>query len=1404
MRKILLTALTAILSGAMAVGQAQVNVPVDYKKFPDANPFPNVQRTKSNTVGNAAPNSAARSSAYAATRPDHVNNALKKFFPPVINQSGGSCGSAQAVYYMMAYEMNSYRNWDASTTDHQLPTHYTWLQTYAGVGIAPIANKHGVPSVTDYGGNTYSRLFGNQDTSQPNFGYMQGYDKWYRAMFNHIVGGDTFCDQNQTTEIGREQLKQWLWNHWGDESFYAGGISGIGVASGGTWGRIPATPTNTSIGVTGKYCVASWGKTYDHALTIVGYDDRIEFDLDSNGVIGEKDKDEVGAWIICNSWGSSWCNGGFIYCPYKYSYSMFTNSIPMNSGHFVWRKDYEPKRVFKILMDYSRRSEIAISAGISTDTAATAPAKTEDMPYFTYAGDGTKADPAPEVPMLGRWRSGMNYDPMEFGYDVTDLTDNCDLTKPLKYFLVIKSKNKALGHGNVYKFSLMDYSVDPEGMEIPAAIDTVAILNGGKTTILSLVTPGQQFYEPNNVKLDGKTLSWTSPVSTYNVARYYIYKEGTESSSEVQESPSGMQNKSSEVSKNSHELLRNSSEMLRSYGGMQKSSSEVLRNYSRMQKIAEVPAISCSYTVDDPAANYYVSTAYDYRGGFVESPKCGPARNGTLFAQEGTNNVLSLAKECLSSPSLLNSASPEATIEFWIKPNSLANNQYIGQGWGSFLFCVSASGQVQCGWSNSGDNSDASNRVVTASRTIKTGTWSHVALVVDHNELTVYVNGMKKGSTKSSTYSGVPALASFCIGAEKGPFDGQIDELRVWNKALSQVDIYRNKGLDVANPTAQEHLIAYYPMETYENGGQLYLKDYAGGNDIAMTAGKTAPDASFLKGAITESHAAFVLPESPCYVGQPLKFTSAAMVNTTQWKWVAPEADISSLGVQNATLTFSKPGTHSVTHIITDVNGVTVDSTRQIEVVAAEAPLADFEIAKDTLGEGEVFHFANVSKAANAKYTWTMAGADVESANSVNATAVYSKTGVYPIKLTATNSGGTSTKTRYITVTHSAPRVLFSASPDVIMLGETAYLVDDTRNNPTEWKWTVSNGKHTYIVDGQNSSLTPQHPGTYDVKLEATNDVGTTIGTQQAALIVRNADSKNGLTFTGHESLTSTADFFDSSVRAFTIEWWMSPNEVNGAIDMTTSNGAFTLQCNQDGVATLTVGGKAAATEEGFVVPNAWHHYAITFNFGSVKFYRDGEQYASTSTRIGTTMPAWGRLVISGGDAHFSGQLDELRIWSKALSLSAMKNYINAPLANIETLVSDNGLVSYYDFNQSGGSVKDRTSNKIDLERRGFGPDGDAWGLSSGVFALDLSNSSDTIQVDADGLTSLQDAVAQGDAPAITGGKGAIRFVMAQPTEVFVYTMDGKLTFRDTIEGTHYLPFLPGIYIVNGVKVRVE
>ena len=64
------------------------------------------------------------------TLPPYVYNGEDKYFPPIFNQDGGSCGSAQNIGYMFTHEINALRDLDASKPENQYPTHFTWLLTF--------------------------------------------------------------------------------------------------------------------------------------------------------------------------------------------------------------------------------------------------------------------------------------------------------------------------------------------------------------------------------------------------------------------------------------------------------------------------------------------------------------------------------------------------------------------------------------------------------------------------------------------------------------------------------------------------------------------------------------------------------------------------------------------------------------------------------------------------------------------------------------------------------------------------------------------------------------------------------------------------------------------------------------------------------------------------------------------------------------------------------------------------------------------------------------------------------------------------------------------------------------------------------------------------------------------------
>ena len=1256
MKKLL--SIIALLSVTCFVGAQDVDTSVytDYDPNPHYVQAPYaVRRARTKAL-------ARRGLATEPVLPDHVNNAEQKYFPPVFNQDGGSCGSAQNIGYDFTYEMDCYRDLDASLPENQYPTHFTWLLTYHNSGKEEMARANGIPNVPTYGGRTYSRLFGNQTHNDDDFGWMQGYDKWYSAMFNRSAGTFSMTAPTNTPE-GRQELKEYFYNHCGDESLPAGGIVGIGCAAYGTWAVIPSTAANKAAGVNGMKYIKAWGDTYNHAITICGYDDRIEFDLDGDGKIGEVDEDEVGAWIVCNSWGDGWENKGFIYCPYKYSYSVLTDQMPWTPSSHIIRRDYRPLRTIRIRMDYSHRSELKLGAGVSENLKATTPESAIEFEHFKFAGNHSNLTQAPEVPMLGRWADGMHYEPMEFGYDLTDLTATVDRTKPLKYFFIIESKNNAGGSGNVYDCTLINYEFDKDGIEIPFEMDgNVSIQNKGKKTIITVIVPGEQVYPPHNLALNDGILSWDAPqTSSLPLTSYYIYEGG--------------------------------------------------------ELIDSVPATTRTY---DPivatGAAFTVKAVYTY-GGLRHISE---ATNGVAPLPEPStdNHIVEFVGGGMVVPNAIDEPLMQATIEFWMRSDKhISYNQQFGPGWGTFLFHTDNSGNLVVGW-NTGTNERTSISGVFALNEA----WKHIAITINKNVMNVYVNGVRKGSLTCNTYSGLPAFGDLKFGhsGSNQQWTGAIDELRVWKTVRTANEIKTSMNSEIANPAAQKDLMLYLRMDPIEVEGNTYLQELVSGKHARLlTMGKatTATNNTLLSGGST-TFTASITGDKTGIVGMPVSFKAVTPVDAVSWQWKAEGADVTDVNAFAPVFTFAKAGTYEVTLTATSLSGESATASTSITITDAEAPVAAFDIASASVPAGDHFSFINRSTGDACCYEWSMPGALVEHVTGVNATALYPTLGTFPVTLTVSNNAGTSSVTHEVTVTAAAPKALFDISADAILLGDTLTLLDASRYEPTSWQWELNNGHRAFLVNGPMINIRPSAPGFYSIKLTAGNAMGSSSVTKGNILIVSNADALSALHFTGSESLTTESPL-DKALDGFTFECWMRPSSLQAFTLMSTDGTTLTLVADDTGSVSLKHGNRSSSSGAGFLVASEWHHYAVIFVEGRARFYRDGLLFAEPTTTVGsqTLNATTGEATLFSG---FSGLIDELRIWTSSLSIDDLHAYANAPIADIAAAESALGLCTYYDFNQSGGDVIDRSSYGRTGHRVGFGPDGDAWNSALGVFTLDL------------------------------------------------------------------------------------
>ena len=422
------------------------------------------------------------------TLPEKVDNGTSTYMPRVFNQDGGSCGSASRISYMLAYELNNYRGLKGQLRANMYPSHFTWLLEGQGSSKEGMAIFNGIPTVGDYcgtSGRTYSPILGGNvpgiaDIKNSSYGWMQGYDKWRRAMNNRLEKTiNIIADDDEALEY----IKWWIYNHHGDESFNAGGVVGGPAATTG-W---VAKRNKDNL-----YYISSYGPQIDHGIVFCGYDDTIWCDLNGDN---SKTSNEVGALILQNSWGTGSHNNGFVYVPYSLVKS-YNGGLSMELYYI--RKDYEPVDVFRIKMDYSERCNLKLSIGISDDLKATAPTKTIAAEHFKYAGN--KA-----IPMLGEHNGTMNSDPMEFGLDLTDLSKIGFNTKDkFRYFLIVETASGSTGTGTVHELQVIRHKQATSGT-VATLTAPVSITGGGKKIIIpldvqgtTLLTPSEYLYVPKS------------------------------------------------------------------------------------------------------------------------------------------------------------------------------------------------------------------------------------------------------------------------------------------------------------------------------------------------------------------------------------------------------------------------------------------------------------------------------------------------------------------------------------------------------------------------------------------------------------------------------------------------------------------------------------------------------------------------------------------------------------------------------------------------------------------------------------------------------------------------------------------------------------------------------------------
>ncbi len=171
------------------------------------------------------------------------------------------------------------------------------------------------------------------------------------------------------------------------------------------------------------------------------------------------------------------------------------------------------------------------------------------------------------------------------------------------------------------------------------------------------------------------------------------------------------------------------------------------------------------------------------------------------------------------------------TVTAWIKPDGI-QDQYTGiffnDGDSAGLNFRESNNTLGYHWPGGSWSWDSGLEVPS-------DVWSHVALVAEPSGVTVYLNGVgvKHNDAINTATFGTGKIGSY-KGWDSRNYRGQIDEVCVWNKSLTQEEIREYRHL-VKNPETDEDIIAYYQF----NRSDPSITDFANGHNATLAGSAT-------------------------------------------------------------------------------------------------------------------------------------------------------------------------------------------------------------------------------------------------------------------------------------------------------------------------------------------------------------------------------------------------------------------------------------------------------------------------------------------------------------------------------------------------------------------------------------
>jgi hypothetical protein len=653
--------------------------------------------------------------------------------------------------------------------------------------------------------------------------------------------------------------------------------------------------------------------------------------------------------------------------------------------------------------------------------------------------------------------------------------------------------------------------------------------------------------------------------------------------------------------------------------------------------------------------------SFDEGSGNIAYDSSGNGNHGTIYGAKWTQGKFGQALSFdgvddwvdVGNPAILN-ITDAITIEAWVKPvqkgqqGIISGSSYYG---GSYtLYLRNTPGQDVGFWFNNG-----TQRRTIAVGTVPSNVWTHIVGVADATKMVVYINGIPYTGTlytgtEALNYDGVKIGFNSWIALPKY-FNGLIDEVRIYNRALSEEEIryHYNHTLPkgALSPLAMKEdpsLVGYW---SFNEGNGTIISDQSGNNNNGTlylgSSGNTDPSKAWSPGI---SGTALSFDGVDDYV--EVKHADSLNLNYMSlalWlKWKSPMDDWPILINKGGKFYLQLANTRKLYFLIrSDVSSYYIFSN----TILAENTWYFVVATYDGLYM-KIYINGNLDNSLSVSITVATTTANLriggETYSGSRFSGLIDEVRIYNRALSEQEILEHYRNSKYYLASHFGPKTNCREDPGSCIdyglvgywsfdegAGTTAYDASGKGNNGTIYgaKWTNGKFGQALSFDGvddyvETQSQTLSTPLTivawifYSIKSNINTIAANSTG----------GSSQNGFRF--------FVNSYNTEDRKLKIE---------------VGNGAF---------------GLSLASAAGAVTPNAWHYAAAVINGPNSKLFLDGIEVASGSlpSFTQTNYVDVGRMLTSG--FYFKGSIDEVRIYNRALSEEEIRYLYNrgAPIAH--------------------------------------------------------------------------------------------------------------------------------------------